>query len=120
MLKEKGYPTIDVKRTGLNLKRLCKENSLSVALLQDYLGLACPQTIYRWFSGQALPSLDHLFALSYLLDLPIEKILVKELLFKTGSMVVMVHEPQIIKNWEFIMRAMDYRKKGQNCNQIFI
>ena len=82
MLEKKEYPVIDMKRTGLNLKRICEERHLSVAELQSFLGLSCPQTVYRWFSGQTIPNIDNLFALGNLLNLPIEKLLVRELFSK--------------------------------------
>jgi len=117
MLGKKGYPTIDVKRTGLNLKRICQERKLSVLELQRYLGLACPQTIYRWFSGQAIPSLDHLFALSSLLKLPMEKLLVKEQLFGENLIIVKMNEQEIIINWLFFMRLKSYYGKRQTIPQ---
>lgn len=111
MDKKENYPTIDVKRTGLNLKRICQENHLSIAVLQNYLGLSCPQTVYRWFSGHAVPSLDHLYALSHLLKLPIEKLLVKERLLGRNCVYILVRETMLVKNWEFIMRMMNYQSK---------
>lgn len=117
MSAKKGYPTIDVKRTGLNLKRICKERQISISELQSYLGLACPQTVYRWFSGQAVPSLDHLYALSSLLKLPMEKLLVKERLTGQNSVYVLMKEQQIIKNWEFIMRMTNYQKRRRGILQ---
>ena len=35
-----------------------------------------PQSVYRWLSGTTLPSVDHLLALSFLLKIKIEDILV--------------------------------------------
>lgn len=72
----KYFPVIDPVATGLNIKRLRKEKGLSVRDLQDYFGFEEPQAIYKWQWGKSLPSVDNLYALCYLLDVPMEKILV--------------------------------------------
>ena len=40
--------------------------------------LSCPQPIYRWFKGQILPSVNHLFVLSKLLNVHMEELLVEK------------------------------------------
>jgi len=49
---------------------------LSVKELQDYFGFEDPQAIYKWQQGRSLPRADHLFALSVLLGVTMEQILV--------------------------------------------
>ena len=58
------YPHIDAYRTGQNIKRVMRSKGFTVRDLQEYLSLAVPQTIYRWFEGRNLPSIDNLYALS--------------------------------------------------------
>ena len=72
----KYYPVIDLIATGKNIVRLRKANGYSVAELQEFFGFEAPQAIYKWQQGKSLPSTDNLYALSYLLDVPIEDILV--------------------------------------------
>ncbi len=72
------YPNIDIMQTGLNLKQFITESGYNVRQIQEYLHLSCPQPIYRWFNGKMLPSLDNLYALSKLLCLPMEKLLVEQ------------------------------------------
>ena len=72
------YNSISVKRTGFRLKRLVREAGLSVKELQGILGLTCPQSIYRWYTGTSLPTVDHLYTISCVLDVPIEELLVFE------------------------------------------
>lgn len=69
------YPTIDVKKTGAHLKRLIGQKGYTVRDIQTLLHLACPQPVYRWFKGQVLPSADHLYALSKLLQVHMEELL---------------------------------------------
>lgn len=72
------YPNIDIERTGLKLQSVIKAAGYSVKELQEYLHLSCPQPIYRWFKGKALPSVDHLYAISSLLGMHMEELIVKE------------------------------------------
>lgn len=71
-------PSIDMEQTGMRLRKLCVINGYSVRDLQSYLLISCPQSIYNWFHGKTLPSLDHLFALSMLLHIPMNWLLVAE------------------------------------------
>ena len=48
------------------------------SIIQDYLHLSCVQPIYRWYKGKILPSVDHLFMLSELLNVHMEDLLVKK------------------------------------------
>lgn len=72
-----AYPTIDMTATGLNIKRLLKEKGISVRQLQEFFGFEQPQAIYKWQWGVCLPKIDHLFALSKILQVPMEEILVE-------------------------------------------
>lgn len=67
---------IDMEKTGEHLKQLCKQNGITIAELQAELHLKCPQSVYRWFKGISLPSIDHLLVIAYILHLPIEALLV--------------------------------------------
>lgn len=67
---------IDMKKTGEHLKQLCKQHGITIAELQAELHLKCPQSVYRWFKGVSLPSIDHLIVIAYILRLPIEELIV--------------------------------------------
>ncbi len=71
-----SFPVIDLTATGKNITRLRRERGLSVRDLQVFFGLAEPRAIYKWQSGASLPSIDNLYALSALLGVPIDRILV--------------------------------------------
>jgi len=72
---KKIFPVIDMEATGKNIVRLRKERGLTVRDLQVYFGFEEPQAIYKWQSGKSLPSVDNLYALGTLLEVPMEKIL---------------------------------------------
>ena len=74
---KKSFPVIDMAATGRNIQRLRESSGLTVADLQAYFGFDAPQAIYRWQSGKTIPSTDNLLALGYLLDVPMESILVQ-------------------------------------------
>ena len=76
MVLMQSYPVIDLAATGANIERLRKARGLSVRDLQAYFGFEAPQAIYKWQRGQSLPTVDNLFALSTLLHVPMETILV--------------------------------------------
>ena len=71
-------PIIDLRGTGDNILRLRQARGLSVRQLQAALGFATPQAIYKWQHGDALPTVDNLLALSVLLDVPMNAILVTQ------------------------------------------
>ena len=71
-----GYPVIDTCATGARIKALRLERGLTVKEIQKALGFNEPQAVYKWERGSSLPSTDNLLALSLLLEVQIEEILV--------------------------------------------
>ena len=78
MSKRISYPNIDMQRTGRKLKHMIESAGYTPRIIQDYLHLSCVQPIYRWYKGKILPSVDHLFMLSELLNVHMEDLLVKK------------------------------------------
>ena len=72
----KQFPVIDPVATGENIVRLRKDRGLTVRDLQNWFGFEEPQAIYKWQKGKSLPTVDNLYALGALLDVPMEEILV--------------------------------------------
>lgn len=70
------YQSIDQAKTGMKLKIMIREAGYDVRYIQEYLHLSCPQSIYRWFKGKVLPSVEHLYSLSRLLNVHMEELLV--------------------------------------------
>lgn len=70
------YNPIDQIKTGEKLKHLLRLEGYDVKHIQKYLHLSCPQSIYRWYKGKALPSVEHLYALSKLLQVHMEDLFV--------------------------------------------
>ena len=75
-MHQKPFPVIDMVETGRNIVRLREERGMTVRDLQAYFGFEEPQAIYKWQRGKSLPTVDNLYALGALLDVPMEDILV--------------------------------------------
>ena len=78
MAKRITYPNIDMQRTGRKIKYMIESAGYTPRMIQEYLHLSCVQPIYRWYKGLILPSVDHLFSLSELLNVHMEDFLVKK------------------------------------------
>ena len=72
------FPVINLTDTGRTIERCRKEAGLSVRDVQNYFGFEYPQAVYKWQHGECLPSVDNLVALSTILGVPIDAILVVE------------------------------------------
>lgn len=70
------YPTIDMKATGRRLRQIMEQRKISVMDVKQYLNLSSVQSIYRWFWGKSMPTIDHLYALSELFGLPIDELII--------------------------------------------
>lgn len=72
-------PVVDLKRTGERIKELRKNKGLSVAALAESVGLECINSVYKWQTGQALPSVDNLVILREIFGVGIdENIVIRE------------------------------------------
>ena len=72
----KSRTMIDMKRTGQNIRRLMIIKGLNVKDLQGHLGLSTPQSIYHWFDGRSLPTVDNLYALSDLFCVTVDSLII--------------------------------------------
>ena len=57
------YKVIDIIETGKNIKKKISDSGLTVTEIQIALELSAPQSIYRWFRGETLPSIDNLYTM---------------------------------------------------------
>ena len=97
MFRVKGeylmYQPIDPIKTGIKLKIMFKTAGYDVKYIQEYLHLSCPQSIYRWFQGKVLPSVEHLCAISKLLNVHMEDLLVLQGESVLYSMIELSDDP---------------------------
>lgn len=57
------FPTINVKETGNNLRRIMDQRGIRAKDVQEYLNLASVQSVYYWWNGTNMPTIDNLYAL---------------------------------------------------------
>ena len=63
---------IDKVRTGQQIRLLMEKRGVTVRDVKNALSLACVQSVYHWLDGQSMPTLDNLYALSDLLEVPLD------------------------------------------------
>ena len=68
------FPLINKRETGIILRRIMDMRAIRPKVVQEYLGLGCVQSVYRWIDGVNMPTIDNLYALSELLQVPIDAI----------------------------------------------
>lgn len=76
MSTEFVYPVIDMRATGTHIKALMDAREVTVQDVQNAMGLAAPQAVYRWLKGSNMPSVDNLYALSRYLNVQMDDVIV--------------------------------------------
>ena len=78
MYAKAAFPVINLAETGRCIEQRRRQAGLTVRELQAYFGFEYPQAIYKWQHGECLPTVDNLLALSKLLQVSMEDLLVYE------------------------------------------
>ncbi len=73
-----NFVAVDARATGSNILAMRKAAGMTVKDLQTVFGFASPQAIYKWQSGQALPTLDNLVVLSETFSVSIDDIVIRK------------------------------------------
>ena len=63
---------VDKRATGLRLYHLIEKSGYTREEIAFYLELASPRVIYDWINGVKLPSIENLFNLAKLFNVPIK------------------------------------------------
>ena len=111
----KQFPVIDPIATGKNIIRLRAERGMSVRDLQAYFGFEEPQAIYKWQQGKSLPSVDNLYALGALFEVPMEDILVS----RTSQLNLIICEQQAVAFMGELLRLSRIRQRAKIASTIF-
>ena len=69
-------PVIDVKATGRNICSRLEAHEILKSELRLYLGYTSAEAIYRWPKGKNLPTLQNFYAISRILGVSINDLLV--------------------------------------------
>ena len=70
---------IDYITTGINLKNQIKIAGYDVKYIKEYLDLHSVQAIYKWQRGECLPTVEHMFKISQLLDITIDNLVMQQI-----------------------------------------
>lgn len=113
------YPTINMKMTGYNLKTICKDKNITIKDIQAFLSLSCVHTIYKWFRGESLPSIDHLYALQELLSVSINEMIVGSLnysgLYIIKKLSLSIIESKSFENTNAQLNSEYFINFGNDC-----
>ncbi len=102
-------PVISKKETGRNLRTIMDMRGITAKEVQEYLGLGCVQSVYRWLEGCSMPTIDNLYALSKLFKVSIDSMV-------CGNREVMVPEIvwEVSRDWKERVRVYWERLGGEN------
>lgn len=98
---------IDMQKTGQRIKETCDNQGITVRQIQDELKIGSFQSIYSWFHGKTLPSLDNFYALCKLLDVSMESMIVE---LEAGE-VILIPSCMADNNLQMPARLQIYAKK---------
>ena len=98
------FPTINLRETGVNLRRIMDKRGITPKDIKEFLNLGSIQTVYNWCNGLNMPTVDNLYALSQLLQVPIDEII-------CGNRKAIIPEPIVIIENPRTRRLYAYSKQ---------
>ena len=72
-------PVLDLAATGAKIKTLMKDKGITARELQIIMDFPYVQTIYNWFAGKNMPTIDNLVVLAKILAVPMDDLVVTSL-----------------------------------------
>lgn len=69
-------PTIDATATGKNIKAIMKAKGFKTTDIQDRCGFNTPQAIFKWFRGDAVPTIDNMIIIADMFGITIDQIVI--------------------------------------------
>lgn len=69
---------INMEKTGSNINNIILSKNKSIKEISDLLGFSSTRSVYKWLSGQTLPSLDSLIILSEILETTMDDLIIAE------------------------------------------
>ena len=73
-------PVLDLEATGTKIKTLMKQRGITPRQLQILLDFPYVQTIYNWYQGKNLPTIDNLVVLAQILGVTMDEIIVTKMI----------------------------------------
>ena len=72
-------PVLDLAATGAKIKTVMKDKGITARELQIIMDFPYVQTIYNWFAGKNMPTIDNLIILAKILAVPMDDLVVTSL-----------------------------------------
>ena len=72
-------PVLDLAATGAKIKTVMKDKGITARELQLIMDFPYVQTIYNWFAGKNMPTIDNLVVLAKILAIPMDELVVTSL-----------------------------------------
>ena len=72
-------PVLDLAATGAKIKTVMKDKGITARELQIIMDFPYVQTIYNWFAGKNMPTIDNLVVLAKILSVPMDELVVTRL-----------------------------------------
>ena len=69
-------PVLDLAATGAKIKTLMKQRGITPRQLQILLDFPYVQTVYNWYAGKNMPTIDNLVVLAQVLGVTMDDIVV--------------------------------------------
>ena len=67
-------PVLDLDATGAKIKTLMKQRGITPRQLQILLDFPYVQTVYNWYQGKNMPTIDNLVVLAQILGVTMDDI----------------------------------------------
>ena len=72
-------PVLDLAATGAKIKTVMKDKDITARELQIIMDFPYVQTIYNWFAGKNMPTINNLVVLAKILAVPMDDLVVTSL-----------------------------------------
>ena len=73
-------PVLDLEATGTKIKTLMKQRGITPRQLQVLLDFPYVQTVYNWYQGKNMPTIDNLVVLAQILGVTMDEIIVTKMI----------------------------------------
>ena len=69
-------PIVNMKATGAKIKAIMTAANMHVADIQEACGFNTPQAIFKWFRGDAMPTIDNMVIIADIFGVTVNDIIV--------------------------------------------
>lgn len=69
------FPVINTKETGKKIRETVKKSGYTAETVREKLEISDKGSIYKWFRGESLPTIDNFLALSMLLNVTVNDLI---------------------------------------------